>query len=87
AVSDLSTGVPLSGARVAALTSWAEELESDLAVSGLTDMNGHVTIIFKKSGIYKLKAYRDESLRSNAVKVWVLPPKNHLIFQDVTRNF
>ncbi|KAG9119959.1 hypothetical protein FRC07_004766 [Ceratobasidium sp. 392] len=63
--SDGPTGAPMSGATISPISA------SDLVVSGTTDTSGQATVTFTKPGVYKLKAQRDDSLRSNTLTVIV----------------
>jgi hypothetical protein len=59
-VSDGSTGTLVSGASIAG---------AGASSSGLADANGHVMVTFLTTGMKKVKAYRDDSLRSNLLTV------------------
>lgn len=55
-VTDASTGVAVEGAVISGVT---------------TDRDGKASLTFPKSGVFKFKATRDDSLRSNALRVVV----------------
>ncbi|KAJ7176697.1 hypothetical protein C8R46DRAFT_1346679 [Mycena filopes] len=62
-VTDGTSGVPISGATVS-VGKGGESVTSDA--------NGVASVIFKSAGVYKLKAERSDSIRSNAVEVVVI---------------
>ncbi|KAG9119960.1 hypothetical protein FRC07_004767 [Ceratobasidium sp. 392] len=66
-VSDGPTGAPVPGATISFTSA------TDLVVSGTTETSGQATVTFTKPGVYKLKASRSDSLRSNTLTVIVSP--------------
>ncbi|QRV74318.1 hypothetical protein RhiJN_02332 [Ceratobasidium sp. AG-Ba] len=66
-VTDGSSNIVISGATVAGTTTSA----SGLSAPGTSDANGHMTVTFTSAGTKKIKAYRDDSLRSNFLTVVV----------------
>ncbi|KAJ7768264.1 hypothetical protein B0H16DRAFT_1882173 [Mycena metata] len=63
-VTDGTSGVPISGATVNVFGKGSESVVSD--------ENGVASIVFKHAGVYKLKAERSDSIRSNMVDVIVI---------------
>ncbi|KAG8779456.1 hypothetical protein FRC12_024245 [Ceratobasidium sp. 428] len=63
---DGSTKAFVPGASIAGLPASAASAHG-LVVSGPADASGHVTVTFKEPGVKKIKASKDDSIRSNTL--------------------
>ncbi|KAG8686638.1 hypothetical protein FRC09_014006 [Ceratobasidium sp. 395] len=71
-LTDGSTKAFVPDASIAGLPASAASAHG-LVVSGPADASGHVTVTFKEPGVKKIKASKDDSIRSNTLTVVVLP--------------
>ncbi len=48
-----------------------QPIQGAMIENQLTDMNGFVTLVFHSLGMRKLKAERDDSIRSNTIEIYI----------------